>query len=170
MSTALEWDYRRVVRVNASVHALYAEMDSVEGLVRFMPQIDDHQPTDDDAQAATIHGCIGLGPVSYRLTGSLTIDRADPPRRLRVRLQAPSRQLEIEGGFAFTPVSVEETAVEYAATVRCAHPLVRRMRSALIGVLEEHVDAATDLAAVRGRQYVQAAQLFSPDLRPGDAP
>ncbi len=163
MSSVLERDYERTIRVSAPLRALYREMDSVDGLVRFMHQIDDHE-ADPDSKGALVHGSIAIGPLSYRITGTLLVERVDPPRCLWVRLRAPSLQLEIEGTFEFTAASTEETTLRYAATIRSAHPLVRRMRSSLIGVLEEHVDAATDLAAVRGRQYAQAARLLSPDL------
>jgi carbon monoxide dehydrogenase subunit G len=163
VSSVLERDYERTIRVSAPLRALYREMDSVDGLVRFMHQIDDHE-ADPDSKGALVHGSIAIGPLSYRITGTLLVERVDPPRCLWVRLRAPSLQLEIEGTFEFTAASTEETTLRYAATIRSAHPLVRRMRSSLIGVLEEHVDAATDLAAVRGRQYAQAARLLSPDL------
>lgn len=163
MSSVLERDYERTIRISAPLRALYREMDSVDGLVRFLHQIDDHE-ADPDSKGALVHGSIAIGPLSYRITGTLLVERVDPPRCLWVRLRAPSLQLEIEGTFEFTAASTEETTLRYAATIRSAHPLVRRMRSSLIGVLEEHVDAATDLAAVRGRQYAQAARLLSPDL------
>jgi hypothetical protein len=168
MSAVLERDYERTVRVSAPLRALYREMDSVDGLVRFLHQIDDHEP-DPDSKGGLVHGSMAIGPLSYRLTGTLLVERVDPPRSLWVRLRAPSLQMEIEGTFEFTAASAEETTLRYAATIRSAHPLVRRMRSSLIGVLEEHVDAATDLAAVRGRQYAQAARLLSPDLHQSES-
>lgn len=168
MSAVLERSYERTVRVNAPVRALYREMDSVDGLVRFMHQIDSHEP-DPDGKGALVHGSIAIGPLSYRITGTLLVERVNPPNGLWVRLRAPSLQMEIEGRFDLTASSAEETTLRYAATIRSGHALMRRMRSSLIGVLEEHVDAATDLAAVRGRQYAQAARLLSPDMQPREA-
>jgi carbon monoxide dehydrogenase subunit G len=163
MASVLERSYERTVRVNSPLRALYREMDSVDGLVRFLPQIDSHEP-DPDSQGALCQGVISIGPLSYRVAGTLLVERVTPPSQLWVRLRAPSLQLELEGTFDFAASSNDETTLTYSATVRSAHPLVRRMRSSLIGMLEEHVDAATDLATIRGKQYAQAARLLSPDL------
>jgi carbon monoxide dehydrogenase subunit G len=164
MDAVTQRSYERTVRVGAPLWALYAEMDSVERIARFLPQLDRVEPVDeaDDTQARCF-GVVSIGPLCYRLAGSLEVQRVNPPRRVGILLRASRVPLELEGGFEFTRAAAEETTVRYAATIRSAHPLMRRIPSALTGVLEEHVDAATDLAALRGRQYVQAERLLGPD-------
>lgn len=166
MTAVLERDYERTVRINAPLRGLYREMDSVDGLARFLPQVDSVEHAEQNASHAVCHGSVSIGPLSYRLAGTVAVERVDPPNALRVQLRAPSLQLEITGMFEFTPSAADETTLRYAATIRSAHPLVRRMRSSLIGLLEEHVDWATDLLMVRGRQYTNAERLLGPDLRP----
>ncbi|HEY1966990.1 MAG TPA: hypothetical protein VGH89_03510 [Pseudonocardia sp.] len=160
MAAVLERSYERTVRVMAPLLGLYREMDSVDGLVRFLAEVDSYvsSPTDD---SATLIGSLCIGPLSYRLEGSLMIHRVVPPNSLRIRMRAPSLQLELEGTFEFTASAAEETTLRYSATMRSSHPLVRRMRSSLTGALEEHVDSATDLVAVRARQYAEAERRFN---------
>jgi carbon monoxide dehydrogenase subunit G len=164
----LERSYERSVRIKASQRTLYGEMDSVEGLARFLPQVDGLE-ADPDPHLAVCFGAVAIGPLSYRLKGTLEIERIDPPNGLWLRLRASNVPMELEGRFEFTASAAEETTLRYSATIRSEHKLIRRMRSSMIGVLEEHVDAATDLAAVRGRQYAQAARLLAPELHPQDS-
>lgn len=156
--------YERTVRVRAPLRPLYAEMDSVERIARFLPQLDRVELLDEagDTQARCF-GVMSIGPLVYRLAGSLELQRMNPPGRVGIRLRASGVPLELEGGFEFTRAADEETTVRYAATIRSAHPLMRRIPSALTEVLEEHVDTATDLAALRGRQYVHAERLLGVD-------
>jgi carbon monoxide dehydrogenase subunit G len=163
----LERSYERTVRIKAPQRTLYGEMDSVEALARFLPQVDGLEP-DPDPRIAVCFGAVAIGPLSYRLKGTLELERVDPPNGLWLRLRASNVPMELEGRFEFTASAAEETTLRYSATIRSEHKLIRRMRSSMIGVLEEHVDAATDLAAVRGRQYAQAARLLSPDMNPQD--
>ena len=158
-STVLERHYERSVRVMSPLRGLYREMDSVEAIVRFIPNID--SLTDIDEDHAVCHGSVSIGPLSYRLDGRIRVQRVDPPNGLRVKLEAPSLQLQIDGMFGFTVSAQNETTLHYSATIRSAHPLVRRMRSSLTGLLEEHVDSATDLVSVRARQYAEAERRFS---------
>jgi carbon monoxide dehydrogenase subunit G len=159
----LERSYERTVRIKAPQRTLYGEMDSVEALARFLPHVDSLEP-DPDPYIAVCFGAVAIGPLSYRLKGTLELERIDPPNGIWLRLRASNLPMELEGRFEFTASSAEETTLRYSATIRSEHKLIRRMRSSMIGVLEEHVDAATDLAAVRGRQYAQAARLLSPDM------
>ncbi|HTK65016.1 MAG TPA: SRPBCC domain-containing protein [Pseudonocardia sp.] len=167
MVEVLERSYERTVRIKAPQRTLYGEMDSVEALARFLPQVDGLEP-DPDPRIAVCFGAVAIGPLSYRLKGTLELERVDPPNGLWLRLRASNVPMELEGRFEFTASAAEETTLRYSATIRSEHKLIRRMRSSMIGVLEEHVDAATDLAAVRGRQYAQAARLLSPDMNPQD--
>jgi carbon monoxide dehydrogenase subunit G len=160
VSFVLERSYERTVRVEAPLRGLYREMDTVEALARFLPQVDRLIPGS-DADHAACEGSISIGPLSYRLQGTLSVERVDPPRTLRVRLRAPAIHLELDGEFDFTASAEEETTLRYAAMIRSSHPLVRRMRSSLTGALEEHVDSAIDLVAVRGRQYAEAERRLS---------
>ena len=169
MVKVLERSYERTVRIKAPLLTLYGEMDSVEALARFLPHVDGLEP-DPDPRMAGCFGAGAIGPLSYRLTGTLELERIDPPNGLWLRLRASNLPIELEGRFGFTPSAAEETTLRYSATIRSEHKLIRRMRSSMIGVLEEHVDAATDLAAVRGRQYARAAMLLSPDMQPPDPP
>jgi carbon monoxide dehydrogenase subunit G len=168
MVEVLERSYERTVRIKAPQRTLYGEMDSVEGLARFLPQLDSLE-ADPDPHIAVCFGAVAIGPLSFRLKGTLELERVDPPNGLWLRLRASNVPMELEGRFEFTASAAEETTLRYSATIRSQHKLIRRMRSSMIGVLEEHVDSATDLAAVRGRQYVQAAQLLSPDLHPQES-
>jgi carbon monoxide dehydrogenase subunit G len=164
----LERSYERTVRIKAPQLTLYGEMDSVEALARFLPHVDSLE-SDPDPRIAGCFGVVAIGPLSYRLKGTLELERIDPPNGIWLRLRASNLPIELEGRFDFTASSAEETNLRYSATIRSQHKLIRRMRSSLIGVLEEHVDAATDLAAVRGRQYAQAARLLSPDVHPQES-
>jgi carbon monoxide dehydrogenase subunit G len=164
----LERSYERTVRIKAPQRTLYGEMDSVEALARFLPQVDGLEP-DPDPHIAVCFGAVSIGPLSYRLKGTLEVERVDPPNGLWLRLRATNVPMELEGRFDFTPSSAEETTLRYSATIRSDHKLIRRMRSSMLGVLEEHVDAAIDLAAVRGSQYAQAARLLSPDMHPQES-
>jgi carbon monoxide dehydrogenase subunit G len=165
MPAVLERHYDRSVRVMAPLPGLYGELDSVEGIARFIRQIDRIAPADEEH--ARCQGSLSIGPLSYRLNGELELERLDPPHGLRLRLHSPALRLEIEGLFEFVVSAENETTVHYAATIRSAHPLVRRMGSALTGLLEEHVDSATDLVAVRGRQYAEAQRRFT-ELEPSE--
>ena len=168
MVEVLERSYERTVRIMAPQRTLYGEMDSVEALARFLPHVDSLEP-DPDPRIAGCFGVVAIGPLSYRLKGTLELELIDPPNGIWLRLRASNLPIELEGRFDFTASSAEETTLRYAATIRSQHKLIRRMRSSMIGVLEEHVDAATDLAAVRGRQYAQAARLLSPDIHPQES-
>jgi hypothetical protein len=97
-----------------------------------------------------------IGPLSYEVDGDMTVERAVPLHSLEIALRAPSLRLELEGAFEFMVSAQDETTLRYSATIRSAHPLLRRMPSALTGALEEHVDTTTDLISVRARQYTQA--------------
>ncbi len=166
MSTALERSYERTVRVQAPLRGLYREMDSVPGMVRFISEIAGHVAGESDGQAVII-GSVSIGPLSYRLDGTLAVERVNPPNSLTVQIRAEGLHLELDGTFEFTVAAAEETTVRYAATIRSGHPLVRRMRSALTGALEEHVDSATDLVVMRGRQYAAAERKLAHPERHG---
>jgi|SRR5581483_5644138 carbon monoxide dehydrogenase subunit G len=155
MPTALERSYERTVRIGAPLEGLYEELDSVHGLARFIPQLDSSVLGSDDSRGAC-RGVFSIGPLSYEVDGDMTVERAVPLHSLEIALRAPSLRLELEGAFEFMVSAQDETTLRYSATIRSAHPLLRRMPSALTGALEEHVDTTTDLISVRARQYTQA--------------
>jgi carbon monoxide dehydrogenase subunit G len=168
VTSVLERSYERTVRVEAPLRGLYREMDTVDGLVRFLPQVDRHISGPDPGHAVC-EGSISIGPLSYRVQGTISVERVDPPRALRVRLRAPAIHLELDGEFEFAASAAEETTLRYSAIIRSSHPLVSRMRSSLTGALEEHVDSAIDLVVVRGRQYAEAERRLSNFQQPGNA-
>jgi hypothetical protein len=170
VSVVMERTYERTVRVSAPMRALYGEMDSVELIARFLSEVDRVEPFDDLEDArGRFFGTVTIGPFSYRLTGTLMIERVDPPAGLWVRLRASNLPIEFDGRFEFAEAAAEETTLRYAATIRSAHPLMRWLRSWLIAALEAHVDTATELAAVRGGQYTRAERLLSLDAYPLEA-
>jgi hypothetical protein len=160
MSIALERSYERTVWVKAPLRGLYREMCTADSLARFIPEIDRHRPGSDDSRAIC-SATISIGPLSYRVDGTLTVDRVVPLSVLRVELLVPSLQLSLRGTFDFTASAETETTLHYSATIRATHPLVRRLRSSLTGALEEHVDSTTDLISIRARQYAEAERRFA---------
>lgn len=155
MASELERSYNRTVRVLAPLRALYDDMCTAAGLLKFMPQIARYRVTDnpDEARIATE---LTLGPVSWPVEGTLVVRRTLPPRELAARIDIPSLQIVVEGRIELEGTAAEETQLTFAATIRSAHPLVRRMRSQLTGALEETVDTTTDRIAILARQHAEA--------------
>lgn len=160
MARVADPHYQRDVRVMAPLHGVYREMDTVDGLVRFIPQIGEHRPEPGGGRARC-RGTVSLGPLTCRLTGEIRVQRVDPPHAIHVLLESSELAIELDGTFELIESAEDETTLRYAASIRSEHPLVRRMRSSMTGLLEEHVDSTTDLVAVRVRQYTSAARRFA---------
>jgi carbon monoxide dehydrogenase subunit G len=164
MVATLERSYARTVLVKSPIRSLYHEMRTAASVIRFMPVIDDFVATSDE-HVATILTTLCLGPVSWQFTGRLELEEVDPPHRLGISITVPSPQLDFIGEFHYEVSSAEETNLRYEATVRTDQPLLRRMRSSLVGSLEEYVDSTTERVAILARQYADAERRFS-ELEP----
>lgn len=160
MAAALERSYERTVRVKAPLRGLYREMDTVDGLIRFIPQIERHRAAP-DGESAVAFGSMSLGPLSWQLRGDIRIEQVDPPNALNLFIDVPSVQMTFRGVFEFSTSAADETTLRFAATVSSSHNLVRRMRSSLTGALEDFVDSTTDRVAILARQYAEAERRFS---------
>jgi hypothetical protein len=166
MSSVTERSYERTVCVHASVAALYQEMKTADGLVRFLCEVESHLVDPEDGHAVC-QGMISVGPLSYRIAGDLVVEGqagqgdTESGASLRVALRAPSLRIQIDGTLDLIAAAARETTLRYAATIRSSHPLLRRFGSALTGTLEEHVDSATDRIAVLVSQYTAARRQLS---------
>lgn len=151
----LEADHTRSVRVQAPIAMVWGEIDSLERLMRQVPEVA-YFRVESDGRTAHVSTRLGWGPLNWRFA-SVTLEKADPPHHLEWRSSAAALRLDFQGVFQLSRAPrVDETDLTYRAILRCEHRFVGRLRGALASFLEGHVNGLADRVATLAAQHADA--------------
>jgi carbon monoxide dehydrogenase subunit G len=153
--SALVLDYSAEVRISAPLQTVWAHLSDLNYILRFVPETDEFLVHEDGIHASCDTVLI-IGPVTFPI--DLEFELADLTFEEKVTFKAhiPSLQSELEGSITLRRASAHETSMKYRAEVTTQHKVLRRLKGATAGRLEEHVDGFCSNAAVFIGRHAQA--------------
>jgi carbon monoxide dehydrogenase subunit G len=154
----LEVVHETSVRVEAPVDAVWGEVGTLQGLLRYLPGIEGYEIAPGHREA-TVHGTFRWGPVRFVLAGVVAAVEVEAPHRVVFVLRDPGLGMTFVGELVLDPIG-GESRLTYRGTLRCGHRYMARMRRVTTGWVEESMDFTVSRLATLTTRHVMAERLL----------
>lgn len=163
-ATLLHTDHAAQKRVQAPIDAVWAEVGSLAMALSGAPGVTSYELSQDNTHAAFTAN-LSWGPMRWRIDGQATVVASDRPNRFRWHAEAPRFPFEVTGEVELTPISQDETVLDYRFTSSMPRRsgMHDRVWKVLAAAFEDHVQEFSRRVARLAEQHALAEQRLGTD-------
>ena len=147
----MELEVQRHDRIMAPLQLVWEEMDSLDQILAKTPQISEYDVVP-GGQTARGTARLAWGPVKWTVDLEVEITELVPRQRMAFSIDGPSLEVHYLATVELTPVSENETKLEYRGHLDVRHRMASRMRGLFNEIAEDQAHSLVHRVKVKAEQ------------------